>query len=269
MFVGQEELKKHITELVETERFPQFIMVVGWAGSGRSMLVEYIANKINAQVTQPESLKVDDIRGIISGANKLSSEMIYYLKGADELTPQAENALLKLTEEPPKNCYVVLGVEDVENLLPTIQSRGKIFRMGTYTQNELKQFTDDDLMLGCVTNMGEIKVLEDVGVKELYDFTNKVIDNIGKVSTLNSLNIYKQIKLKDDDSGYPPGLFFNMVLYVCNAKMKDVPKDKAFRYVETMRLVYKYRGMFKIKGVNKLSLLDIFVLDLRKIWREN
>lgn len=268
MFVGQEGLKKHIMGLVGAKQFPQFAIIVGSKGSGRSTLVEHVAQLMSAPVLQPESLKVDDIRVIIGGASKLSNTMIHYLKDADDLTPQAENALLKLAEEPPKNCYIIMSVLDAGNVLPTIQSRGKLFRMETYKADELSQFTSDKLILSCATNIGEIKELEDVGAKGLYDFAVKVVENIGKVSTLNSLNIYKQIQLKEDEQGFPLGLFFNMMLHVCTAKMVKAEKEQAVRYVETMKLIYQYKGMFKVKGANKLALFDIFVLDLCKVWRD-
>lgn len=42
---------------------------------------------------------------------------------AEDLTLDAQNALLKTLEEPPGNCLIILGVASEEQLLPTIISR--------------------------------------------------------------------------------------------------------------------------------------------------
>ena len=48
---------------------------------------------------------------------------IYIIDHADIMTPQAQNALLKTIEEPPKYAVIMLLTENAETLLPTITSR--------------------------------------------------------------------------------------------------------------------------------------------------
>ena len=48
------------------------------------------------------------------------------IEDAQLLTPEAQNALLKVLEEPPANTHIMLGTESIETLLPTIQSRCQI-----------------------------------------------------------------------------------------------------------------------------------------------
>ena len=45
---------------------------------------------------------------------------------AKKLTEEAQNALLKLLEEPPENVYIILTVPDADLLLPTVVSRCQI-----------------------------------------------------------------------------------------------------------------------------------------------
>lgn len=45
---------------------------------------------------------------------------------AEELTPEAQNSLLKTLEEPPENSLIILGVSSEDQLIPTILSRCKI-----------------------------------------------------------------------------------------------------------------------------------------------
>lgn len=52
---------------------------------------------------------------------------------AEKLTDEAQNALLKLLEEPPGDCLIILGVSDEQLLLPTILSRCQIVGINTAT----------------------------------------------------------------------------------------------------------------------------------------
>lgn len=54
----------------------------------------------------------------IKSANKM-----VIIEDAQFLTPEAQNALLKVLEEPPANTYIILGSESKDSLLPTILSR--------------------------------------------------------------------------------------------------------------------------------------------------
>jgi DNA polymerase III delta prime subunit len=48
------------------------------------------------------------------------------IEDADLLTPEAQNALLKVLEEPPAHTIIILNADSKESLLPTILSRCQI-----------------------------------------------------------------------------------------------------------------------------------------------
>lgn len=50
---------------------------------------------------------------------------VFILEQADKLTLPAENALLKVIEEPPEKTIIILSAQNAETLLPTIQSRAQ------------------------------------------------------------------------------------------------------------------------------------------------
>lgn len=50
------------------------------------------------------------------------------LRDADKATVEAQNALLKLLEEPPDTTYILLFAKNEEHILPTIRSRSQILR---------------------------------------------------------------------------------------------------------------------------------------------
>jgi replication-associated recombination protein RarA len=76
-----------------------------------------------------------------------SKNKILVIEDAQLLTPEAQNALLKVLEEPPANTYIFLGTETKETLLPTILSRCQIIKLeeeqkklSEKTVNELQTF---------------------------------------------------------------------------------------------------------------------------------
>ena len=77
-------------------------------------------------------LGVDVIRRLrenaVFGANDLEVKS-YIFPAADTMNAQAQNALLKLLEEPPDGILFLLLCENAENLLPTIRSRAPICRL--------------------------------------------------------------------------------------------------------------------------------------------
>ncbi len=73
-----------------------------------------------------ESVGIDAIRAIrafIAEAPNRSPVRTVVIENGELLTPQAENALLKIAEEPSLRSLIVLIVDDPERLLPTVRSR--------------------------------------------------------------------------------------------------------------------------------------------------
>lgn len=59
-----------------------------------------------------------------------SDRISVILAEADQLTPEAQNALLKTLEEPPGRTDLYLLVQDRESLLPTVRSRTQLIDLG-------------------------------------------------------------------------------------------------------------------------------------------
>jgi len=97
------------------------IMEYGLTGSNRSIGVETVRTMKEAAFITP---------------NELEFKM-FIISDAHLMTVQAQNALLKLLEEPPKNVYFMLLCENTANLLTTVRSRAPTMRMQSFTDDEL------------------------------------------------------------------------------------------------------------------------------------
>ena len=74
------------------------------------------------------TINIDQIREIISSSHTIrKKDTFYVIKNADKMNEQAQNAFLKLLEEPPENYHFVMQVKNAYSLLETVLSRGDIY----------------------------------------------------------------------------------------------------------------------------------------------
>lgn len=82
-----------------------------------------------------KSFSVDTIRDIRQDANVIPNEAgckVYIFMDADNFTVPAQNAFLKLLEEPPDNVYFILTVESHASLLSTVLSRATLYHVSVF-----------------------------------------------------------------------------------------------------------------------------------------
>lgn len=73
-----------------------------------------------------DEIKVDDARRIRAEASVLPNDgdrKVFLITEADRMNPAAQNALLKVLEEPPRYCFFILLAQREEAILETIRSR--------------------------------------------------------------------------------------------------------------------------------------------------
>ena len=78
------------------------------------------------------SISVESIRFIREDAYIKPNEAprkVYLLKDAEDMTPVAQNALLKVLEEPPDHVVFIMTCRNARDLLPTVLSRSQIFSL--------------------------------------------------------------------------------------------------------------------------------------------
>ncbi len=278
--IGQKELRTRIEQLIENGTFPRFSIFVGPKGSGKKTFVSWITTKLATQSMLSYSyrcpdVKIDTIRQIIEDAYKtILSTNIYVIPDADNMSNAAKNALLKVTEEPPNEAYFIMTLEDENNTLETIRSRGTVFHMDRYTPDEIMQYitekygstADDniDIFKGICDTPGDADILAKCGVKSFYEYVQLVVDNIAEVSLANAFKIPSKVALKEDAEGYDFTLFLKCMIVVCSDRMQQ-----NVIYAEVVQCISRYLQKARIKGINRTMLLDNLILDVRKLLIKN
>ena len=91
---------------------------------------------------EDEMIKADDIRALINFSSiksYLGGKKAVLIDNAENMNKNAQNALLKILEEPPKGEFIILITKDFEELLPTIRSRVTNIRFRDLNDGEMRE----------------------------------------------------------------------------------------------------------------------------------
>jgi DNA polymerase-3 subunit delta' len=91
----------------------------------------------------PQNLiKIGQVRQVIHNAyyrQPVEAKRSIFLFTSSAFMKEAANSLLKVLEEPPPNCTLILLSENPAEMLPTIRSRAMLFRLGAVPVETLEQ----------------------------------------------------------------------------------------------------------------------------------
>lgn len=144
------------TLLAIIKKMPQSLLLTGEPGVGLGVISRYIAElcKVKPIIILPEKdEKIDLDKGIISveimrrlydeTRTKMTSKRIIIIDYAERMTVQAQNAFLKLLEEPGTDIYFILVSHSMSKLLPTILSRTEKLEIRPITVKQSEKLLDD------------------------------------------------------------------------------------------------------------------------------
>lgn len=166
-------LKPHdrLFSLLAENRLPHALLFVGMAGTGKRTTAISLAMACNCRapkagegcgncracrkiragthpdfsVIQPAGnfIRIEAIRELCYTLGMKpyeASTRVVVLAGAEQMNPEAANALLKVLEEPPDRTLMILTAGQSSDLLPTIVSRCQQFRFPPIPRQELAGF---------------------------------------------------------------------------------------------------------------------------------
>lgn len=273
--IGQKKLIEKVRAL---KSFPSFSILEGPEGQGKKVVAEWIASELGYNFITI-GVKVDDIREMIESVTNLGSPTIYFIPDADNMSIGAKNSLLKITEEPPRNLWIMMSVSSTANTLGTIKSRGQVFKLDNYSILELSEYITktypdmpkDDItdVLDIASNPGQINELVSIGICDFLQYVDKVYANILKVSTGNSFKISQKLKFKKDGEGYSVELFLKVFQKILVDNMKkeyldgNMSADKASTQLGILECTSKALKSMSYRGINKEAAFHMWVLDVR------
>lgn len=131
-----------------------------------------------------EVVNVDEIRKICNDAYIKPNEAdikVYIIPNADKMQQQAQNAFLKILEEPPQNILFILCCTSAQQLLGTILSRVTVYNLKSAENSDEDIIRAKERAVEIALALPRTKgydLLCAVGVFKDRNFAKNVIDNL-------------------------------------------------------------------------------------------
>lgn len=248
--IGQNKIKS-----IDNFNSP-LIILIGNANMGKSVVAEYIADKIGAQFVRCGN-KVEEVREVIEISYKQIEPVIYYFKNIQLMNIAGLNSLLKVTEEPPFKAKFILSVDIKEHCLSTLLSRGFAIELESYTIGELKEYANlknlDFSYNSCVYSPGTLELANRFDYKQMNKDISEFCENM---SYKKALALIKQIKFSEDDEGW------NLFLFLNNLEKFIVDKIGHLKASKYILKFSEFRRILFYVGVNKKMQLEKLLFDL-------
>ncbi|OGY64540.1 MAG: hypothetical protein A3I89_02455 [Candidatus Harrisonbacteria bacterium RIFCSPLOWO2_02_FULL_41_11] len=160
MFIGHSQLVKDFKELARRGKLAHGYIFFGEPEVGKFYFAKHLANFLETGEFSISSRPLQDLMVIDSTKNlktdaigiesvrliknfvykkpAVSSKRTLVIDNADNLTDKAQAAILKITEEPPENAFLILILNNPDVLLPTILSRMQKIYFGRLSNSEME-----------------------------------------------------------------------------------------------------------------------------------
>ena len=304
--LGQEKLVTFFKNALTNSSLGHAYIIEGDSGSGKKTIARYFAAitvckngnacgecaackqsaaEVNPDVTVvsaegKSSVGVDKIRQLISTVGYKSVHggyRVFIIEDANLLTPQAQNALLKVIEEPPKKVLFLLLCDRKSHMLKTIVSRTQTLKLSPLSAENLAKIVpscSDFVLSYCNGNPG--RLIEICADEEFKNFRDGVADCVLRLFTdgYNGLNhtadFFEQNKERKSD-------IFTITLYLLRDVMclKNSPKTTLINsdkrdVLNSLSKVLSKRACIKVievildaeKGMGKYGNFNLAVMNM-------
>lgn len=184
-----------------------------------------------------DKIKTADIDDLVSKTiiRPIESDIrMFVLVGAENMTAEAQNKILKTLEEPPRNVCILIGATTDNALLPTVKSRVKRLDVPPFSDGEIRRALGDEypdkaklesaIALGGGKIGSVIKAYTDGNAEKMQAFCREVLfsmrsskDVVKYSSKINKDNIKDFISILKSE--------------VANLLVKDNRKAEDYGYV--------------------------------------
>lgn len=136
------------------KNMPHALLVTGPHGVGASTIAAHMALQLSPTVITvlPEKDEIVDlekgtitvglIRRLYEQTRTKTDRLVVVIDYAERMAPQAQNAFLKLLEEPTSGVSFILVSHEAQKLLPTIRSRVQSLELLPISQTQSQEFID-------------------------------------------------------------------------------------------------------------------------------
>lgn len=225
--VGNIKQRDELKKIIKSKKISNAYMFVGPDGIGKSLIAKEFAKSILClnptdkycghcecceifenspdfvYITDEDGLiKVGDIRALTENImlKPVKSERrVFIINNADLMNEPAQNALLKILEEPPLYATIILVLSNKEKILRTIKSRCNEITFSPLTNEEMHEYfknqeIPEDLFKYARGSIGKLEQLKDSNYLENLMELEKAISYVDLLEMNKALTKLKENK---------------------------------------------------------------------------
>ena len=286
IILGNTEQRKNLEKIIRNKNISHAYMFVGPEGIGKSLIAKEFAKSILCQnptdkycdkceccsifenspdyvyITDEDgSIKVGDIRSL--SENILlkpvkSNRRVFIINNADRMNEAAQNALLKILEEPPMYATIILVLSNKEKILRTIKSRCTEISFLPLTLEELKEYyqgqdIDEELYQYARGSIGKLEKLR------TSDYIKNVVELEKALSYHDLLEMNKALNKIKENKTIKENI--NDILDLVMAKLsREIAQDYS-KKVKQIEVIEECRKNLK-RNSNFDITLDVMMIHL-------
>lgn len=205
---------------------------------------------------------------------------IFIINNFDVSTEEAQNKLLKILEEPPKNVFFLLSAKSEERVLPTIKSRCDKIKIHPLEKEQISVFCQNNLATilgeGWIGKTLDLESKEDLKTlvylavsviielknsKQVLSFSNKILaqkENLDLILQVVSLCLEDIVKIKCDSEN-----LCKMTLFL--EELKDVEPEYSVEAIcEIAKLISALKEKLEFNA-NLSVTIDNFLLKMLEV----
>jgi len=263
------------------------IIIEGRAGAGKRSLANHIvADLLGLEISKLDNYQyltaIEPINSTISIEQIRSTQKFLKLKTigqskirraviveqAELMTIEAQNAFLKILEEPPTDTIIILLVSQKNKLLPTITSRAQHLLAKRLAKTELLSFfgeqgyTEDEIITAYYAANGQIGLMTSLLTE---DQSNQQLEYIKQAKQLLAMNRFDRLQQVDSvikQKEIIPGLVQALIITCQAALQATVSKDdlkQARRWQRCLQLSLNTEKQLSANPNSKLLLTNLLL----------
>lgn len=204
---------------------------------------------------QKDKLLVADSEEIVLESYALpvqADKKIFIIKNFDSSMESAQNKLLKILEEPPKNVYMILTCANINQVLPTIRSRCNKYELAKVDSRVIDDFlvgseNKDIIKSLCDGYLGKAQELEKL--KNLSNLFESAVSIITELKTSKQVLIYSK-KLIDNKEYFP---LFIEILSLALEDILNLKNRKTLRMPFMKDKLTMVEGEYSLKAICEIQ----------------
>lgn len=266
MFIGQESVGKFLF----AKEFAKAILCLNGnkpCNKCKSCLEFDNSNNPDLTIIEPDgnNVKIEQIRELnrkVVEKPIVSTKKVYIINDGQNITKEAQNALLKTLEEPPEYVTIILITTSESAFLPTIKSRCTKINFNKLTEEEMLKILKEKYNYQNVGNIvyktsnGSInKSIQIIEKQSEFEDINKMFSNLEHVNVIDLINS-KEVVFKDKED---INSILDYIITIFFEKIKDNRK-----YIECIEIAENAKERLR-KNSNYDMTIDNFMLN---VWEE-